>query len=38
MLYRDTMDGKLRVKRRYKWAFWAFALGFIAGVMLPSSF
>jgi hypothetical protein len=33
MKYYDHVSGRHRIKRRYLWAGWAFAIGFCAGIV-----
>lgn len=33
--YYDAAAGHERIKRRYVWAFWAFACGVAVGLLLP---
>jgi len=32
--YHDAVTGEQRIKRRYVWAFWGFAVGALVGIMV----
>jgi hypothetical protein len=34
LTYFDTLSGRNRLKRRYRWACWGYGLGFISGALL----